>query len=93
MATSSNDAADRVLPRAHGPDLSDGGRVGPIFPCHYTRLVSPIYRLAKSDPFDRDVRVSTPRRMVPRTPASPVLHLEDRPLLEQLHLLMHYEGL
>ena len=55
--------------------------------------MSPIYLMARSDPFDRDIRAPSPRapRSARRAPAFPVLRLADRALSEQILLTLHYE--
>ena len=71
---------------------AESGRVGPIFSIHFTRFVSPLYRLAVSDPFERDIRAARVRSPRVSRPRAPVLHLADRPLGEQILLILHYEG-
>lgn len=69
---------DAARPRGlSGPRRADRGS-GPLCPMHYTRFVSPIYGLARSDPFDRDIRVRVAVERPEPMPRAPVIRLADR---------------
>lgn len=75
------------------PDRPQRDRGGRWLPRHFTRDVSPIYRLAKNDPFDRDIRARGARMsmdVLPR-PRAPVRTLAQMEPVVQGVLMALYE--
>lgn len=89
MGTTGQLSHTRSLAR---PDREVRETVGRWLPKHFTRDVSAIYRLAVSDPFDRDIRPQRERGLAGQTATrkAPVRRLGEMPPVVQGVLMALY---